>query len=209
MRNGRIVAASVLLWARIHPWGGIMTCSRPVVALVLVFGFVNMLAAETWTPYEDTYIPGTLSGTVQQGTVFRTASGNTYQVADKVPQLVLELQPRVVVFRSGDLFRLHIKGISEGLVCTKLNPDSARVEKAGPAASQLPAVVESVITSDFDGLAADKTYTLSNGQTWKQTETWIWRHIAMNPKVLIYKSGDELKMKVEGVDHAVTVRRVK
>jgi hypothetical protein len=72
-----------------------------------------------------------------------------------------------------------------------------------------PNVVESYITSDFDGLDHGNVYKLVNGQIWEQTEYWIWVWVWVNPKVLIWNDGGIYRMKVEGIDHPVMVRRIK
>lgn len=84
-------------------------------------------------------------------------------------------------------------------------PQQRRSEPAAPTAR----VVESFITSDFDGLGYGNIYKLANGQIWEQTEVWIWTRVWVNPKVLIWNDGGRYRMKVEGIEHPVTVTRIK
>ena len=70
-------------------------------------------------------------------------------------------------------------------------------------------VIQSTIVSNYDGLDHGNLYELQNGQIWKQTEFHIHIHVAVNPRVLIYQDGILVKMKVQGIDHAVTVQRLK
>ncbi len=72
-----------------------------------------------------------------------------------------------------------------------------------------PDVIESYIESNFTGLNSGNIYRLSNGQIWEQTESWIWSWIWVRPQVMIYRDGGLFKMKVENIDHAVTVRQIK
>jgi hypothetical protein len=72
-----------------------------------------------------------------------------------------------------------------------------------------PQVVESYITSNFDGLNHGNIYILANGQIWEQTEYWIWIWIWINPQVLIWSDDGIYRMRVEGIDHPVMVRRIK
>lgn len=67
---------------------------------------------------------------------------------------------------------------------------------------------ESVIISNFSGLNNENIYELQNGQIWKQTEHWIWVWVWVRPRVIIYNEG-VWKMKVENIDHPVTVVRIK
>lgn len=75
----------------------------------------------SWTLFEETNLQRSISGTVQQGRVFKTVSGNIYEVVGLTLQLVLELQPDVTVLRNGDVYKLIVKGFDEPLLCRKLN----------------------------------------------------------------------------------------
>ncbi len=70
-------------------------------------------------------------------------------------------------------------------------------------------VIESYIENDFQGLNSGNLYKLSNGQIWEQIEPWVWVWVWVRPEVIIYRTRGVYKMKVEGIDHAVTVRRVR
>ena len=48
-----------------------------------------------------------------------------------------------------------------------------------------------------------------NGQIWQQTEYYYHYRYAFMPKVLIYRSDGGYKMKVDGVDKAVGVDRLR
>jgi hypothetical protein len=74
-----------------------------------------------WELYEETQLKGSISGTVTRGSIFKTTSGNVYEVTGLTLQLVLELQPDVMVLRSGDTYKLVVKGFDEPLLCRKLN----------------------------------------------------------------------------------------
>jgi hypothetical protein len=74
-----------------------------------------------WMIYEETNLQGTISGTVKQGSIFKTTSGNVYEVTGATLQLVLELQPDVMVLQSGATYKLVVKGFDEPLICRKLN----------------------------------------------------------------------------------------
>ena len=76
---------------------------------------------EKWELFEETNLQGSISGTVQQGRIFKTTSGNVYEVVELTLQLVLELQPEVMVLKSGELFKLIVEGFDEPLICRKLN----------------------------------------------------------------------------------------
>jgi hypothetical protein len=75
----------------------------------------------TWELFEETSLRGSVRGRVRKGRIFKTMSGNIYEVTGVTLQLVMELQPEVIVLRSGNVFKLIIEGFDEPLICRKLN----------------------------------------------------------------------------------------
>jgi hypothetical protein len=75
----------------------------------------------SWELYEETNLAGSISGTIQQGHIFKTTSGSIYEVTGLTLQLVLELQPRVMVLRNGNVYKLVVEGFDEPLICSRLN----------------------------------------------------------------------------------------
>jgi hypothetical protein len=76
--------------------------------------------AGLWELFEETHLKGSISGTVKQGRIFKTGSGNVYEVTGLTLQLVLELDPEVMVLRNGETYKLIVKGFDEPLICRKL-----------------------------------------------------------------------------------------
>jgi hypothetical protein len=70
-------------------------------------------------------------------------------------------------------------------------------------------VIESQIDGDYEGWEGETIVKLMNGQIWQQKEYYYHYHYAFMPKVLIYKSGSGYKLKVDGVEKAVGVTRLK
>jgi len=70
-------------------------------------------------------------------------------------------------------------------------------------------VIESRIDGDFSGWDGDTIFKLDNGQIWQQESYAYTYHYAYHPKILIYKSEGSYKMKVDGVDSTITVKRLK
>jgi hypothetical protein len=75
--------------------------------------------------------------------------------------------------------------------------------------AQPSSAFEGRITSSFTGFKHGNVYVLANGQVWEQTEYYYWYWYAYSPRVLIYPSYGSSKMLVEGIDHPVTVRRIR
>ncbi|HPG35771.1 MAG TPA: hypothetical protein PLG63_05500 [bacterium] len=171
----------------------------------------DFIKTNDWELYEETSLQGSVSGTVKKGSIFKTTSGNIYEVTGFTLQLVMELQPEVVILRKGNIYKLVVEGFDEPLVCKCLSCSSERSEtlpKNEPT-TEVSSVIESIIISDFKGLKHGNIYKLANGQIWEQTEAWIWIWIWVNPSVIIWKEGGGFRMKVENIEHAVSVQRVK
>lgn len=84
-------------------------------------GADSISSGDKWELFEETSLQGSISGTVQQGRIFKTLSGNVYEVTGLTLQLVLELQPDVLVLRKGSIYKLIVEGFDEPLICAKLN----------------------------------------------------------------------------------------
>lgn len=70
-------------------------------------------------------------------------------------------------------------------------------------------IIESRIDGEFKGWEGDTVFKLLNGQIWQQT-SFSWKYsYKYSPEVLIYRSGLVYKMKVDGVDGEITVKRLK
>ncbi len=73
----------------------------------------------------------------------------------------------------------------------------------------IPDIFESRIAGVFEGWSGDTVFRLRNGQVWQQSSDSVARHHAEMPGVLIYRSGIGYKMKVDGVDQTISVKRLK
>lgn len=141
-------------------------------------------------------------------TIAGTASAQTtldqLVPADRQKQLgfdKLSPQQRAEVIKLlQDIYQIGVQEGKKGAVVSQ--PRGA----AGAAASS---VIETQIDGDFEGWEGETIVKLMNGQIWQQTEYHYHYHYAFMPKVLIYRSGGSYKIKVEGVDKAVGVERLR
>jgi len=78
-----------------------------------------------------------------------------------------------------------------------------------PADTATEVAIESRIDGTFEGWSGNTIFKLQNGQIWQQSMYGYNYHYAYIPKVVIYKTTGGWNMKVEGVDQAVTVKRIK
>jgi hypothetical protein len=84
----------------------------------------------------------------------------------------------------------------------------ARSNESGSVGSTAT-VVESEIDGEFHGWDGETIFKLTNGQIWQQAEYDYDYEYDYHPKVTIYKSGSGYKMKVEGVEDTIAVKRIK
>ena len=70
-------------------------------------------------------------------------------------------------------------------------------------------IIESRIDGDFEGWDGETVVKLMNGQIWQQTEFYYHYTYKFMPNVIIYNSGSNYKMKVDGIDKEVGVIRLK
>lgn len=69
--------------------------------------------------------------------------------------------------------------------------------------------IESQITGEFEGWDGDTLFKLTNGQIWQQSSYAYTYHYAYRPEVIIYSANGGCKLKVDGVDDSIFVRRLK
>jgi hypothetical protein len=70
-------------------------------------------------------------------------------------------------------------------------------------------IIESQIDGEYEGWQGETIVKLMNGQIWQQSEYFYHYHYSFMPKIMIYKSASGYKMKVDGVEKAVSVTRLK
>jgi len=189
---------------------GAKICRSIFSALILsLFLSAYASAQNQWDLVEETHIPGLISGTIQRGHIFTTASGSIYEVTGITLQLVLELSPEVAVFRQGNIYGLIIEGFDDPLICKQIKPPRHHVRSAPSQAPSHSNVVDSYIDGDFEGWSGETVFRLTNGQIWQQASYAYTYHYAFRPKVLIYPSGGGYIMRVDGVRQTIQVRRLK
>ncbi len=74
--------------------------------------------------------------------------------------------------------------------------------------STTPAVIESTIDGEFQGWDGETIFKLVNGQIWQQSSYQYHYHYAYMPRVMIYRTDRGYKMKVDGVDASIYVKRI-
>lgn len=76
------------------------------------------------------------------------------------------------------------------------------------AKNECTPVVESTIAGDFSGWDGETIFKLDNGQIWEQAEYDYSYSYAYRPDVTIYPTSAGCRMRVEGEDETILVRRI-
>ena len=139
------------------------------------------------------------------GEVFKLADGSLWEVRYEYEYLY-EYYPSVVVCPGRGKIYLKNKGLS----VARLSEPPRKPSNSAPGATTATSdIVESKIDGEFEGWDGETIFKLRNGQIWQQVAYAYTYHYAYSPDILIYKSGSVYKMKVEGVDKAIVVERVR
>ena len=74
--------------------------------------------------------------------------------------------------------------------------------------SCVPAI-ETAIDGDVEGWEGETIFKLANGQIWQQAEYDYNYFYEYNPDVTIYQTNSGCRMKVDGEDETLLVKRIK
>lgn len=167
--------------------------------LVVLLGMVSFMQVENLFAqqcYEATVVsPSPFMG--NNGEIIKLDDGSLWQVKFAYEYLY-EYNPTVIVCPSKGKLIIKNKSI-----------DIQAMKASGSSKGEAQGLVESMIVSEFSGLNSGNIYVLANGQIWEQVESWVWTWTWVNPSVIIYAESGGYKMKVENINHPVSVRRIK
>lgn len=177
------------------------------ISLICLFLSVQFAVSQgQWRFFEETMISGTISGTVRTGHIFKTVSGNLYEIVEPYIDVVVEVMPEVIILTDGNLYKLIIKGFHDPAICRKLKSEKEPASAPTPSSVDF---VESKIDGEFNGYEYGKIYKLINGHIWEQVSARYRYRYRYMPSVMIVRRDQVYMMKVEGMDDWVTVRRLK
>jgi len=166
---------------------------KQLITLVSLFLIMSSSYAQSkWTFVTETNIYGSISGTVQQGYIFKTFGAGFFVVNDYTIQIVIAISPEVQIFRKGSDYKLIIEYFDEPVICKKLTN-----------------IIETQVDGEFEGWEGDTIFKLMNGQVWQQSSYEYMYHYSYSPQVLIYKFNDSWRMKFEDVDETISVMKLK
>ena len=173
--------------------------------IILVCGCLFLMAGSAVA--QECYESSILSPTPfmgNNGEIFKLSDGSLWEVKYEYEYLY-EYYPNVVICPSRGKLAiknkvLNVENIGEALPAKP---------KSETRKSLTPQVIESQIDDDFEGWEGETIVKLTNGQIWQQREYYYQYHYAFMPKVIIYRTDGDYKMKVDGIEKAVGVERLK
>jgi len=136
------------------------------------------------------------------GEIFKLADGSLWEIKYEYEYLY-EYYPTVIICPSQGKLVINGKTLNVKQVGERKPIPKTQSRQAPPAQ-----VIESQIDGDFEGWEGETIVKLMNGQIWQQSEYYYY-HYAFMPKVLIYWSVGEYKMKVEGIEKSIGVKQLK
>ncbi len=137
------------------------------------------------------------------GEIFRLADGSLWKVNYEYEYLY-EYYPDVVICPSAGTLVVRGKTLNVEQVMT-IKPTSP----SEPQLTETAEVIESRIDGQFSGWDGETIFKLQNGQIWQQSSYAYKYKYAYSPAVLIYRSGSVFKLRVNGVDGEITVKRLR
>jgi hypothetical protein len=172
---------------------------RPQVEILLYQGvyflYVDqaqaLVAVTQVTDYVKSCIDGSFNGW-DGDTVFPLCNGQVWVQAALGIELSLALSPQVLIYWDGTKHIMKVDGVSDTIAVTQVT----NFEKT-------------CISGEFDGWTGDTVFSLCNGEVWQQTEYKYTYHYAYNPNVLIYSTGYQYRMRVDGVSDTIAVTRIR
>jgi hypothetical protein len=171
---------------------------KPILSIAFsLFLFISTSFSQekidsTAKPIESTFFDGPSNTVFSQGFLLRTRSKNYFEITGKQKINNKIPSPTVQVYKDKKKYKLVIEGIDDPIPAIKLQN-----------------VIESNIDGVFRGWDGSTSFKLRNGDTWVQDEMkTLFSPTVFNPVVYIYTGSDgSYKMKVEGVDEAVQVKK--
>ena len=167
------------------------TDMKKLLILIFAFVFFNTNAQSSWEFEDETYIKGSISGTITKGYIFKVNSRDYYVVNERNRQRVRTRNPDVKIFRSGNTYKLVIEDFDEPVICKKIKN-----------------VIETQIDGDFEGWEGETIFKMMNGQIWQQSSYDYTYHYAYSPEVLIYEFNGSWIMRVEDLDETIEVTQL-
>lgn len=125
-------------------------------------------------------------------TVFKLANGQLWEQDAYAYNYHYAYRPNVKITDVNGAYVMEVDGVNENIVVRRVHD-----------------FIESNIDGEFKGWDGKTVFNLVNGQIWQQSTYAYHYHYAYQPKVLIYLSKGGWRLKVEGVNEIIDVKKIK
>jgi hypothetical protein len=125
-------------------------------------------------------------------TAFKLANGQLWEQDAYAYKYYYAYCPNVKITDVNGTYVMEVDGVSENIPVRRVHD-----------------FIESNIDGEFKGWDGKTVFNLVNGQIWQQSTYAYYYHYAYRPKVLIYLSKGGLRLKVEGVNEIIDVKKIK
>jgi len=163
-----------------------------ILTAFFLTALTNLNAQSGWKFVEETYVKGSISGTITEGFVFKISPRDYFVINERTRQRVRTRNPKVKIFQNWSDYKLIIDDFDEPVICKKLKN-----------------VIETQISDEFEGWEGETIFKMMNGQIWQQSIYAYMYHYAYSPSVLIYEFKGSWTMKVEDIDETIQVIQLK
>lgn len=123
--------------------------------------------------------------------VVKLTNGEIWMQTEYYYQYSFAFMPKVTLISTPVGYKMKVDGINKEVGVQKLDN-----------------VIESSIRGSFNGWSGNTTVELMNGEKWTQSIYQYSYSYAYNPSVLIYKMNNTFKIKVDGNNETVDVKRI-
>lgn len=174
--------------------------------LVVLFITLAVCSMSSASCYESTIVsPSPFMGNSEE--IFKLSDGSVWEVKYEY-QYLYSYYPSVVVCPSKAKLMIGDKSLNIALISKTANQSSSQQDKQA-IQSRSPEFVETRVNGQFEGWSGDTIVKTIDGHIWQQVEPYIWYHYALNPKVIIIRTKNVIKMQVEGVEKLLHVVQLK
>lgn len=163
-----------------------------ISALAIINPSTKASAQDVKALIDSSSYSGQLKLPLEQDFLLKTSSGHFYEVGTTIKQKNMLSSPQVKVFRNGKKYEMQIQG----------------VERPVPV-KPIEDVTETIIDGDFKGWDGNTVFNMVDGHSWQQDRPANMFSNLYRPTVVIYRTTEGYKMKIDGVDETMLVKRIK
>ena len=166
---------------------------KMLLAALFILSSFQLFAQKNEEPklVEKTSYDGVLTGVLSQGSIIKTVNFHYYILDEEVKLAAGINNPTITINKIGRKLTMEIQGIDKAIKCHRESD-----------------VSDSQLRGNFSGWTGSTSFSLLNGEVWMQDEPGIKNANIYQPKVLIYRTPDGYRMKMEGVTELLLVKKV-